>query len=154
MKVKRSITRRDFLRNGALALAGITVLPRRVLGAPGEPSPNEELTKAIVGVGGMGRGHIGMPGARLVAVCDVDSAHLEQALTMSPEGTKGYRDFREVLERPDVDIVHVPTPPHWHALITIAAAEAGKDVWCEKPMTRTIGEGKKVVEAIQRNGRI
>ncbi|MGI6461408.1 MAG: Gfo/Idh/MocA family oxidoreductase [Candidatus Hydrogenedentales bacterium] len=154
MKLKRSITRRNFLRNGALTFAGIAVLPRRVLGAPGEPSPNEELTKAIVGVGGMGRGHIGMPGARLVAVCDVDSAHLDQALKMSPEGTKGYRDFREVLERPDVDIVHVPTPPHWHALISIAAAEAGKDVWCEKPMTRTIGEGKKVVEAIQRNGRI
>ena len=154
MKVKRSITRRSFLRTSALAFTGIAVLPRRVLGAPGEPSPNEELTKAIIGVGGMGRGHIGYPEARLVAVCDVDAAYLEQALKMAPEGTQGYRDFREVLERPDVDIVHVPTPPHWHALITIAAAEAGKDVWCEKPMSRTIGEGKKVVEAIQRNGRI
>jgi predicted dehydrogenase len=73
---------------------------------------------------------------------------------MTGNGVKGYRDFREVLERPDIDIVHVPTPPHWHALISIAAAEAGKDVWCEKPMTRTIGEGKKVVEAVQRNARI
>ncbi|MFO7974689.1 MAG: Gfo/Idh/MocA family oxidoreductase [Candidatus Hydrogenedentota bacterium] len=154
MKVKRSITRRNFLRNSALGFAGIAVLPRHVLGAPAKPSPNEELTRAIVGVGGMGRGHIRYDDGRLLAVCDVDSSHLEQALKMCPEGTKGYHDFREVLARPDIDIIHVPTPPHWHALISIAAAEAGKDVWCEKPMTRTIGEGKRVVEAIQRNGRI
>ena len=133
MKLKRSITRRNFLRNGALTFAGIAVLPRRVLGAPGEPSPNEELTKAIVGVGGMGRGHIGMPGARLVAVCDVDSDHLDQALKMSPEGTKGYRDFREVLERPDVDIVHVPTPPHWHALISIPPPRPARTYGARNP---------------------
>ncbi|MCX7016622.1 MAG: Gfo/Idh/MocA family oxidoreductase, partial [Candidatus Sumerlaeota bacterium] len=64
------------------------------------------------------------------------------------------KDFREVLERPDIDVVHVPTPPHWHALISIAAAEAGKDIWCEKPMARTIGEGRRVVDAVRRNGRI
>jgi predicted dehydrogenase len=67
---------------------------------------------------------------------------------------KGYSDFREVLERKDIDIVHVPTPPHWHALISIAAANAGKDIWCEKPMTRTIGEGEAVVAAVQKNKRI
>ncbi len=154
MKVKRSITRRSFLRNSALTFAGIAVLPRRVLGAPDEPSPNEELTKAILGVGGMGRGHIRYPGARLVAVCDVDAGHLEQTLQMAPEGTQGYHDYREVLDRPDIDIIHVATPPHWHGLMCVDAAEAGKDIWCEKPMTRTIGEGKKVVEAVQRNGRI
>ena len=67
---------------------------------------------------------------------------------------KGYRDFREVLERKDIDIVHIPTPPHWHALISIAAAKAGKDIWCEKPMSRTIGEGEAVKAAIAKYGRI
>ena len=110
--------------------------------------PSDELTKAVVGVGGMGRGHLRYRGARLLAVCDVDAGHLKSALELVDDAdVKGYSDFREVLERPDIDIVHVPTPPHWHALISVAAAEAGKDIWCEKPMSRTIGEGKKVVEA-------
>jgi myo-inositol 2-dehydrogenase / D-chiro-inositol 1-dehydrogenase len=69
-------------------------------------------------------------------------------------GVKGYKDYRELLSHPGIDIVHVATPPHWHALMAIAAAEAGKDVWCEKPMTRTIGEGRKLVEVIRRNGTI
>jgi hypothetical protein len=104
----------------------------------------------------MGRGHLKSvnPGAKLVAVCDVDKGHLKTALEQSGPDVKGYEDFREVIARKDVDIVHIPTPPHWHALISIAAAEAGKDIWCEKPMTRTIWEGEKVVEAVQRNQRI
>ncbi|MBN2264640.1 MAG: Gfo/Idh/MocA family oxidoreductase, partial [Candidatus Aminicenantes bacterium] len=88
------------------------------------------------------------------AVCDVDSKHLARALEIAGPGVRGYADFREVLARPDIDIVHIATPPHWHALIAIAAAEAGKDVWCEKPMTRTIAEGRAVVEAVRRTGRI
>ena len=67
---------------------------------------------------------------------------------------KGYHDFREVLGREDIDIVHIATPPHWHAAMSVAAAQAGKDIWCEKPMTRTIGEGIKVVQAVQQYGRI
>ena len=154
MTIKREITRRGFIKGLMSALGGFSIVPRHVLGGALYTAPSEELTKAVIGVGGMGRGHLGYPGARLVAVCDVDKAHLQQALDQSPDGVKGYTDFREVLARPDIDIVHVPTPPHWHALISIAAADAGKDVWCEKPMTRTIGEGQKVVEAVQRNGRI
>ena len=84
----------------------------------------------------------------------MDRSHLARALEIAGPGVTGYRDFREVLARPDIDVVHVATPPHWHALISIAAAEAGKDVWCEKPMTRTIGEGRAVVGAVERNGRI
>src|SRR5690606_33062 len=66
----------------------------------------------------------------------------------------GYHDFRELLNRSDIDIAHIVTPPHWHAVMAIAAAEAGKDIWCEKPMTRTIAEGEKVTAAVQRYGRI
>lgn len=112
------------------------------------------MTKAVIGVGGMGRGHLRYPGSRLLAVCDVDENHLKTALEIAGSGVKGYKDFREVLDRPDIDIVHIVTPPHWHALMSIAAAQAGKDIWCEKPMTRTIGEGQRVVETVQRSGRI
>jgi len=150
----KKISRRKFIRNTITAAAALTVIPRRVLGGQDYIPPSDELTKAVVGVGGMGRAHLDYPGSRLLAVCDVDENHLKLALELAGPGVKGYKDFREVLERPDIDIVHIPTPPHWHALISIAAAEAGKDIWCEKPMTRTIGEGQRVVEAVQRNSRI
>lgn len=158
MKKRLLSSRRHFLKTstifGATAFAPL-VLPARVLGMGGVPGPNDEITKAVIGVGGMGKNHLRYGGARLLAVCDVDSSHLQDALNLvDDDDVKGYSDFREVLERSDIDVVHVPTPPHWHGLISIAAAEAGKDIWCEKPMTRTIGEGKKVIEAVKRNGRM
>ncbi len=147
------LSRRAFLR--AAAATGLMIVPRRVLGGAGFTPPSDTLTRAVIGVGGMGRAHLRYPGAVLQAVCDVDEAHLRQALELAGDpAVKGYRDFREVLARPDIDIVHISTPPHWHALISIAAAEAGKDIWCEKPMTRTIGEGRAVVRAVRRHGRI
>lgn len=151
---RRAITRRSFLKGTAAAVGLFTIVPRHALGGVGYTAPSEQLTKAVIGVGGMGMGHLGYPGAKLVAVCDVDQQHLQGALDKAGEGVRGYHDFREVLDQPDIDIVHIATPPHWHGLISIAAAEAGKDVWCEKPMTRTIGEGRRVVEAVQQNGRI
>jgi len=148
------VSRRAFLKSSVAAAAAFTIVPRRVLGGPGRLAPSDELTKAIIGVGGMGLGHIKYEGARLLAVCDVDAGHLKTALEAAGPGVEGYRDFREVLARSDIDIVHIATPPHWHALMSVAAAEAGKDIWCEKPMTRTIGEGRRVVETVQRFGRI
>ncbi|HOK88453.1 MAG TPA: Gfo/Idh/MocA family oxidoreductase [Candidatus Hydrogenedentes bacterium] len=147
------VCRRDFLKVVSVVTA-FTIVPRRALGGPGYTPPSEELTRAVIGVGGMGRGHLGYTGARTVAVCDVDAKHLQQALDSLPQGVRGCRDFREVLAMPDVDVVHIATPPHWHGLIAIAAAEAGKDIWCEKPMTRTIGEGIRLMEAVERHGRI
>jgi myo-inositol 2-dehydrogenase/D-chiro-inositol 1-dehydrogenase len=154
MPKRRRLTRRQFIGRTLTAAAALTIVPRRVLGGPGYTPPSDMLTKAVIGVGGMGRAHLAYPGATLLAVCDVDADHLKSALEISGAGVRGYRDFREVLERPDIDIVHIATPPHWHALISAAAAEAGKDVWCEKPMTRTIAEGQAVVRAVERNGRI
>ncbi len=146
--------RRDFLKKSLSAAAALTIVPRSVLGGAGHIPPSDQLTKAVIGVGGMGLGHLKYEGARLLAVCDVDEAHLQTALDAGGPGVTGYRDFREVLARPDIDIVHIATPPHWHGLMSVLAAEAGKDVWCEKPMTRTIGEGQRVIEAVRRNGRI
>jgi predicted dehydrogenase len=151
---RRAPGRREFVKQVLTAAAAFAIVPRRVLGGPGFLPPSDELTRAIIGVGGMGLGHIRYPGARLLAVCDVDENHLQTALTSAGAGVRGYKDFREVLARPDIDIVHIVTPPHWHALMAAAGAEAGKDIWCEKPMTRTIGEGRKVVEAVQKYGRI
>jgi predicted dehydrogenase len=145
--------RRSFL-NSSLALAGIMVVPRHVLGGTGFTAPSDRLNKAIIGVGGMGRGHIKYEDTRVVAICDVDKKHLEEATKLIPNPVKSYHDFRELLLQPDIDIVHIATPPHWHGIMAIEAARAGKDIWCEKPMTRTIGEGLRVVEEINKYDRI
>ncbi len=156
MNKRHALTRRDFVKTSMASLATIMIAPRHVLGGPGFTPPSETLTRAVIGTGGMGMGHVTNLNTKckLLAVCDVDELHLETALKAAGEDCKGYRDFREVLARKDIDIVHIPTPPHWHALISIAAAKAGKDIWCEKPMSRTIGEGEAVVAAINQYQRI
>ncbi len=146
--------RRDFIKKSAAAAIAFTIIPRHVLGGTGYIAPSDRLTKGIIGVGGMGRGHIPYEGTQLLAVCDVDSSHLKLALDQAGEGVDGYHDFREMLARPDIDIIHIATPPHWHGIMAKMAAEAGKDIWCEKPMTRTIGEGIEVVEAVKKYGRM
>lgn len=146
--------RRDFIKKSSAATLAFTIVPRHVLGGEGYTPPSDQLTKGIVGVGSMGRNHFNYEGTRLLAVCDVDKKHLDQAVAAAGGNIDGYHDFRELLDRPDIDIVHIATPPHWHAIISKMAAEAGKDIWCEKPMTRTIGEGIKVVEAVQEHGRM
>ncbi len=146
--------RRNFIKKSAAAALAITVIPRYVLGGNGFIAPSDQLTKGIIGVGGMGRGHIPYEGTKVLAMCDVDSTHLETALKITGKGVDTYRDFRELLARPDIDIVHIATPPHWHGIMSKMAAEAGKDIWCEKPMTRTIGEGIEVVKAVNKHGRI
>jgi myo-inositol 2-dehydrogenase / D-chiro-inositol 1-dehydrogenase len=148
------MNRREFFKKGFQTAAAFMVVPRHILGGNGYTSPSDQLIKAVIGVGSMGKVHLNYPGARLLAVCDVDENHLRFAVDIAGPGVKGYKDFREVLERKDIDIVHIATPPHWHGLISKAAAEAGKDIWCEKPMTRTIAEGKEVIRAVHQNGRI
>lgn len=148
------VRRRDFIRKGAVTGIALTIIPRHVLGGKGYLSPSDQLTKGIIGTGGMGLNHFAYENTRLLAVCDVDASHLRIALDKAGKGVTGYHDFRDLIARPDIDIVHIATPPHWHGVISKMAAEAGKDVWCEKPMTRTIGEGKKVIEAVQTNGRM
>jgi predicted dehydrogenase len=148
-----SVSRRKFLGQSVLGLTAFSIVPRHVLGK-GFLAPSDQLTKAIVGTGGMGRGHISYAGTRVVAMCDVDKKNLQLGLYKVEKGVKAFSDYRELIQLPEVDIVHVATPPHWHGIIAADAARAGKDVWCEKPMTRTIGEGKRLVEAVQQHGRI
>jgi predicted dehydrogenase len=148
------VRRRDFIRKGAVTGIALTIIPRHVLGGNGYLPPSDQLTKGIIGTGGMGLNHFAYENTRLIAVCDVDASHLRMALDKAGKGVTGYHDFRDLIARPDIDIVHIATPPHWHGVLSKMAAEAGKDIWCEKPMTRTIGEGKKVIEAVQANGRM
>ena len=144
--------RRNFLKTlGGAAL--FTIVPRNVLGK-GFIAPSDQLTKGIIGTGSMGRGHLSYAGTRLVAVCDVDKNHLELGKALVTDKIAAYHDFRELIPDPNVDIVHIATPPHWHGIMAVEAAKAGKDIWCEKPMTRTIGEGKRVMEAVKQYGRI
>lgn len=156
MNKKHVFSRRSFVKAGLASLATISIVPRHVLGGQGFTPPSEILTRAVIGTGGMGMGHVtGINTAcKLVAVCDVDSNHLKAAVQAGGADVKGYSDFREVLARKDIDIVHIPTPPHWHAIMAVEAARAGKDIWCEKPMTRTIWEGEQVVAAVNKYKRI
>ena len=148
-------SRREFIRKSALALGAFAIVPRYVLGGPGFVAPSDQLTKGIIGVGGMGRGHIEYEGTKVLAMCDVDSNHLKEAIALGGgKDIRGYSDFRELIAQPDIDVVHIATPPHWHGIMSVMAAQAGKDVWCEKPMTRTIGEGKRVVEAMDQYNRM
>jgi len=145
--------RRDFLKTFA-GMAALTIVPRHVLGGTRYTAPSDQLTKGIIGVGGMGRGHYGYAGTRLVAICDVDKNHLAAGEQLASDKLATYSDYRKLIEDPNVDIVHIATPPHWHGIMSVDAARAGKDIWCEKPMTRTIGEGKRVMEAVKQHGNI
>lgn len=155
----RGLSRRGFLTKGIAAGALFYIVPRHVLGGPGYTPPSEVITRAVIGTGGMGiAGHVtenveGRPPETL-AVCDVDEEHLAAALRKAGRGCDGYRDWREVLERKDIDTIHIATPPHWHGLMAIGAAQAGFDILGEKPTSHTIHEGRKMVEAIERYGRI
>jgi len=154
MAERRSrISRRGFLKGTAAAAASIAIVPRHVLGGPGQVAPSDTFGAALIGCGGRGGGTYGeLKGrhkleVRRLASCDVK-------FVGRADNKKVYTDFRRVLERKDIDIVAIATPPHWHALISIAAMEAGKDVVCEKPMTRFVAEGRAVAEAEKRYGRI
>ncbi len=147
--------RRSFIKNSIGAVAAFTIVPRHVLGGKGYIPPSDQLTKGVIGVGSMGRNHFKYANTRVVAICDVDRNHLSEAAKMlGGNGIKMLTDYRELIQLPEVDIVHIATPPHWHGIMAADAARAGKDIWCEKPMTTTIGEGKRVVEAVKKYGSI
>ena len=152
-----SFSRRTFLKRAGAASA-FTIVPAHILRS--ETAPSNQLTRALLGFGGIARSgnHLGYKPTRLVALCDPDANRVREGIVQAEKNGYGKiftcRDFREILARPDVDIVHICTPPHWHGLMSVMAAQAGKDIWCEKPMTRTIGEGRRIQEAVKANGRI
>lgn len=156
-----STDRRNFLRTIGVAAAGATlpawfVEEQRGFAAPTESkSPNDRPRIALIGAGGRGSGDAGNARRHgdIVAVCDVDKKHVERAVNRF-KGAKAYTDFRAVMERDDIDVVINGTPDHWHTLVNLAAVKSGKDVYSEKPLTLTIDEGKRLLEAVQTNKRI
>jgi predicted dehydrogenase len=149
-------TRRSFLKTAAVGTAAFSAASwQRVHGA------NDALRVAIVGFKGRGGDHISgfrkIPGVRIVGLCDVDQRVLEGAVKkLKDDGyeAKGYKDVREVIADKDVDIISTATPNHWHALITVWACQAGKDVYVEKPVSHNVWEGRKAVEAARKYKRI
>jgi predicted dehydrogenase len=157
------ITRRAFLKTTAAIAAVPYVLPSSVLGADGAVAPSEKITVGFIGAGdhGVGRNlrmYLGQPDARAVAVCDVDSNRMKGAKQIVDEkygntDCATTKDFREILDRKDIDAVMISTPDHWHTLMSVMAIKAGKDVQCEKP-TLTIDEGKILVKTVRRYGKV
>jgi predicted dehydrogenase len=152
-----SFTRRDLLKTSMAVGAGLAMLKptSRVLGA------NDEIRLATIGVGSQGSYHTEIfskiPGVRYVAVCDPDQFHVNARVKFfADKGLKvdGYTDVRKLLERKDIDAITSATPNHWHALVTVWACQAGKDVYIEKPACHGIWEGRKMVEAARKYNRI
>ncbi|MCX8035702.1 MAG: Gfo/Idh/MocA family oxidoreductase [Candidatus Sumerlaeia bacterium] len=165
MRKLEQISRRHFLKTSAqsaagaaAALSGPVIIPRSALGGAGKRPANDRLGLGWVGCGGQGSSDVNKflrtGQVELVALCDVNRAHAEAAAAKWSSGKAIYTDFRKMLEHPGIDIVEIATPDHWHALISIAAAEAGKDVYCQKPMTLTIAEGRAMVNAVRKHNRI
>ena len=113
---------------------------------------NDTIQIALIGAGGMGQGDAhhstSLPGVKLVAACDLYSSRLEHCKEVWGNDVFTTRDYREILQRKDVDAVIIATPDHWHAIPAIAACQAGKDVYCEKPLSLTISEGRAMVRAM------
>ena len=150
-------TRRQFFQIvGALELA--SQLAAQDTKTPAKVSPNDRIRIATIGFGGMGSGDtryaLTVPGVELVAVCDIYDGRLARAKELYGSQILTTRDYREMLARKDIDAVIVATPDHWHSRITIEALDAGKDVYCEKPMIQSVEEGHAVIAAEQRGGRI
>lgn len=176
------MNRRSFLKTASRAAAGGLAFPclvgSSVLGRAGTVAPSNRIVIGCIGVGGQGTYNLkaflgaveqvwyvanapklSKSSVQVVAVCDVDTKHRTRAGDIVNKRYNNrdcavYNDFRELLTRDDIDAVTVCTPDHWHGVISIAAAKAGKDIYCEKPLTNTIAEGRAVCEAVKRYGRI
>jgi predicted dehydrogenase len=153
------IQRREFLKRGALGAVGFSILPSLI----SRGAPSDKLRIAHIGLGGMGNQHMewfaALPGVDIVALCDVDSDHLQgtlQSLKKFHPDTqaKTYGDFRHVLDRKDIDAITCATPDHWHAQIATLAFQAGKDVYGEKPLSYDIREGQMMLQNLNKHKRI
>ena len=164
---KNDISRRGFLKTVGAVTAGAAafpyVIPSSALGADGNVAPSNKIVMGAIGTGGQGSGNMrafmANPRVQMVAVCDVDTGRRNAAKETVDKnygntGCAAFNDFRELLARDDIDAVCIGTPDFWHGLIAIAAAKAGKDMYCEKPLVNTIAEGRAVCNAVKRYGRV
>jgi predicted dehydrogenase len=169
MKLSKNISRRNFLKNAAI-VSSFFVVPRHVLGGSGYIAPSDKITLGFIGcgrqTGGLQRRFFNLQEAQIVAGCDVYGAKLDKFITANnalyaeATGQAGYKataafeDYRELLARKDIDAVVIASPDHWHAPMAVHAAEAGKDIYCEKPLSLTVREGRAMVDATRKHGRV
>jgi len=172
-KPAHNITRRHFLQSAAAfsSLGGVPwIIPSSALGAGSETAPSNRICVGLIGNGIMGRGHLrrlaGDRDMQLLGVCDVDRVRRDRGKNNAEQiigarknaawykGCTAYNDYRELLGREDIDAVVIATPDHWHTPASVDAVKAGKDVYCEKPISITIEQGRRLVEAVGRYGRI
>ncbi|MHC4328807.1 MAG: Gfo/Idh/MocA family protein [Planctomycetota bacterium] len=163
----KTLTRRSVLKNTAGFVASTIAVPYFVpssaMNRAGAASPGERLTMGAIGLGGQGmhnlRNFLTCKDLRVLAVCDVDAKHRTRAKNTvdSAYGNRdcaAYNDFGEILMRDDIDTVLIATPDHWHAILSIEAAKAGKDIYCEKPISLTVAEGRAVANTMKRLGTV
>ncbi len=158
-----NVSRRTFLYGMSAAMAAPYIIPASAMGADGNTAPSKRITMGVIGTGGQAGGltenAIKHKNVQIVALCDVDRGRLAEAKRKVDDyygntACAAYADFRELLARTDIDAVIVATPDHWHALICVEAARKGKDIYCEKPLTWSLGEGQAVVKAVKENKRV
>src|SRR5208282_327284 len=182
MKQQTNVTRREFLRATSAAAAAVVAAPYLVpASVRGAAAPSNRITVASIGTGNQGfndmKNFLNLEDAQVVAVCDVNRGsygyrddnqfcgrepaqkavnehYAKKTASGRYQGCAAYTDFREVLARSDVDVVAIVVPDHWHGVMTVAACKAGKDIYCEKPMSLTIQQGQEMVKAVRKYKRI
>ncbi len=158
MRLKPTLSRKQFLTTSLATGLLPTLVPSNALGNANRQAVSNRVSIALIGAGGMGNAHLdklmGRRDVDILAVCDVYEPYRMKTKMKIGEHCAAYNDYRYILDRKDIDTVLIATPDHWHALITKNAAEAGKDIYCEKPFTYSIGEGRPVINAIRRYGRV
>jgi hypothetical protein len=156
-------SRREFIKTASATIAVPYIITSSALGDSERPPASDRIVMGGIGIGNMGRGDLaaflGRPDVQYVAVCDVRTGARDSAKARTNEryqnsDCQSYNDFRELLARADIDAVHIATPDHWHAIMVIEACRNGKDVYCQKPETRTLREGPLMIEAARRYSRV
>jgi predicted dehydrogenase len=160
MLTNKSVNRRQFLKAAGAAIVLPTILPSSVLGRDGNTPPSGKINLGVIGMGWQGPGNtqsfLAESDCQVVAACDIDAGHLQDALNMvndhyQTKDCKGYHDYHELLAREDIDAVMIAVPDNWHALVATEAARRKKDIYGEKPLAKTIAEQQAIVKAVEKN---
>ena len=172
-KKRSNLSRREFVKSASAAavaaIAAPTIIPSSALGNADQAPPSERLGIGFIGMGKQCGGHVGRMfserNVQILAVCDVDTTrreffrnHIDEKYAELEQkdykGCKSYVDYRELLAQPGIDAVFIVVPDHWHTTMSIEAAKAKKDIYCEKPLTLTIGEAKTIIDAVRKYERV
>src|SRR3974390_2893633 len=167
--MQEQLNRRQFLKLTTASALAAPLLLHAAGAAAARKGPNDRITLGVIGTGTQGRGllnnFLAMPNTQVVAVCDVDTTRRDHHQKVVDEfysikgnkeyqGCTGYKQFQDLLARKDIDAVVIAVPDHWHAYVAIAACKAGKDVYCEKPLSLTIHEARAMVKAARKYNRV